>query len=222
VVLLAGYGLWRSHRPGLVLAMLACAVLSMFPMALLNHVGELYVYNTTPFVCVLLGMGLGALAGRNWRGEAMPKIAIVASVLLLLGNIAAAHQKMRLMYANGNRTTELIEQIRPYLANVPPNGRLVLVNPPTSQPEYSVFLVNGFNQFRYGTSVFNVLTHRWDFGTDIIDDSTARRARPAGDTAYVLGMEEGVVRPYREDAEMGTGVQGQGTGEGVKNEGSGK
>ena len=51
-------GLWRARRPGASAGLLLAASLTTFPMTLMNHVSELYVYNLMPLLSVLVGLAL--------------------------------------------------------------------------------------------------------------------------------------------------------------------
>ncbi len=142
---LVALGLWRANQRTVIVLMVCFALLGLFPVVLLNHMGELYVYNSMPFVAVLVGIGLGQL----WmvvEPERIGRVFLMLAVCLVVAShVVAVRSKARLMDDNGRRTAALLEQVRPFVDNAPPNGRLWLLNPPVEAVEYSVFHVRGFS-----------------------------------------------------------------------------
>jgi hypothetical protein len=179
------WGLLRLRRPGLTAALAVALVLSMFPMAILNHISELYVYNSLPFAAALIGMGIGALLDASRELKTLHRLLAVAAPLLAAVHVYANWDKMHQMRSNGNEAMALLGEIEPHLKEIPPSGRMILVNPPTPKPSYSVFLVNDFNLFKWGYNVFWIRSGREDFTVDIVDQDSVR-GRPVPDGALVI------------------------------------
>src|SRR4029450_4493075 len=87
--------------------------------------------------------------------------------------------------SNGNEAMALLGEIEPHLKEIPPSGRMILVNPPTPKPSYSVFLGNDFSVFKWGYNVFWIRSGREDFTVDIVDQDSVR-GRPVPDGALVI------------------------------------
>ena len=155
---LVAVGLWYASRRGVMLLMAGLALLGLFPMVLMNHVSELYAYNSMPFVAVLVGIGLGQLWLVLRPNRAGRAFLVLAACVLMGSHIVAVRSKARLMDYNGRRATALLQQVNSFADNAPLNGRLWLCNPSVEDVEYSVFHMSGFNVLR---SAFSV-PHLWN------------------------------------------------------------
>ena len=177
------------------------AIVGLFPMMFLMHVSELYLYNSMPFVALLVGASLGGLIESNTTKPArlIASIAIVAC--FFVSHVVAIQTKAPLMRANGERAADLLEQIRPYTSAVPRNGKLFLVNPASTQAEYSVFLLNGFNVLKYGENMIYQVANRSDFLAEIVEASDVGRVAigkngaASGHDSLVLTLYGGKVQP---------------------------
>jgi len=163
------YGHWRMRTPRVSFALCVLILVSFFPVFLLNHVSELYVYNAMPAVAILFGVGIGRLvtSRSHVRG-----VAIVCSLGLLLAHAASVQSKTRLMKANGNRAGLLLREIRPYLQTVPADGYLLLVNPSADCLQYSVFLLPGFRVLEKGLHYLYTVAGRDNFAIEVLDEAT--------------------------------------------------
>ncbi|MBS1914270.1 MAG: glycosyltransferase family 39 protein [Bacteroidetes bacterium] len=160
-------GLMRGERNRTYLPLAAFTLLGLFPAALMNHVGELYLYNSMPFISVFVGAGLGTLLA---RGSGMRRyIGLALLAVLLAVHAQAINQKRTEMQRNGDRARALMPKVLAYMPQVPPNGRLLLLNPPTREPEYSIFLINGYDVFKWGEHVFPQEGGRPDVTATVID-----------------------------------------------------
>ena len=83
-----------------------------------------------------------------------------------------------------------------YTAEIPRDGELLLVQPPSGQVEYSVFLMPGFSVLNHGLFQLNRAAGRDDFRARIV--SPAEAAQAAGDAVLSLGLdaETNQVLPY--------------------------
>jgi len=139
------YGLCRSRNWSLPIIMASLAVITCFPVALLNHVSELHAYNSMPFVSIVVAAGIGKLVEERWA-RSWAKLSVSAIVVgLVVGQVTAVHSKAAMMKNNGVTATHLMQELRPCVTSMPRNGRLVLVNPKASKPSYSIFVMNGFD-----------------------------------------------------------------------------
>ncbi|RKY12516.1 MAG: hypothetical protein DRP65_00995 [Planctomycetota bacterium] len=144
VALLVLFGLWHTSRRLIVVLIMVFALLGLFPVVLMNHVSELYTYNSLPFMAVLFGIGLGNIflkAGTYRFGRISLSLMLCS---LIISHAVAAHSKARLMADNGSRLMTLVKQIRPYMDNAPPDGTIWLRKPTTTEIEYSIFCMPGF------------------------------------------------------------------------------
>ena len=165
------YGLLKSHRQRLLFLISFLAFICSFPVILLNHISELYVYNSMPFISILVGTGLGKLCEITNSQRIKQVFLFILYGAFFFSNIFAVQNKIALMNCNGMRASKLLEQIIPYTVNIPPDGELVLLNPQSEEVEYSVFLINGFSVLKYGLHRIKQLSERDDFEVKIIEES---------------------------------------------------
>jgi len=201
VILVVLYGVWRSGRHRFFLLVGGFALVALFPAILLGHISELYLYNAMPFLAVLVGAGLGRLLDLNRARSLRFAASTAIFTLLFASHVIAIQSKASLMEENGERATELLQQIQPYLARVPKNGKLFLVNPASSQVEYSVFLLNGFNVLRYGENIINQIANRHDFRVEVVEHSELDRVGSEKD-GVVLTLRDGIVRAHDSAAKL--------------------
>ena len=188
LIAVIGYGLWLKRRDWKPAVIFILMVGSVFPMVMMNHISELYVYNTTPFFSMLAGIGLGAVL-ESARPHRHLVFALGAGILVLFAShLAAIRDKALMMQENGERAVKLLERLGPYFAQVPRRGALVLVNPPAQKPEYAVYVMNGFNVLQYGEPYIKQVHGREDIEISIIDASELARARKSRD-ALILGLD---------------------------------
>src|SRR5215472_10737176 len=90
---------------------------------------------------------------------------------LLAANVIAIQNKAAMMQQNGERAATLLALIEPYLKDIPKNGKLLLLNPRSDEPEYSVFLMNGFNVLDLAVYYVQYIAQRKDFRFEIVQES---------------------------------------------------
>jgi hypothetical protein len=167
IVGVAVYGLASSRewKSGLVLFCLA--LLSLFPMAGLNHVSELYVYQALPYLSLLIGIGWGAAAQAGAASGRRARILIVLLLSYGLVSVLSLESKTLLMSDNGRRAETILRQLPGFAERVPAGGQLLLVNPPEKTPSYSVFLIRGFDVFSGARQIVQQAAGRSDFSVRI-------------------------------------------------------
>jgi len=189
-VLIACYG-WRRRAWLYTVTLGTFAVLSVFPLTLLNRVSELYVYNAMPFVSVLLGCAAGWAVVSDCRGWTRA-IASLFITLILLGQTSASRTKTESMALNGERSAQLIDSLQPYLANLPRNGQLLLLNPIGERPDYSIYIMNGFNVLACSQEYIKRTAGRGDVDLKIVQ----RLPADLEERTLVLTRREGRLVPY--------------------------
>lgn len=185
------YGLWLSRSRKVLMIIVLFAVIGLFPTVLMNKVSELYLYSSMPFVSILVGSGIGKLIEQSANKSLKQFAFIFLFSLLLISHVKAVLNKTALMKKNGEQATILLDQIQPYLHQVPKGGQLVLLNPEFNQVEYSVFLMNGFNVFESGLNRFKQLSGRTDFVPEIVQKSQQKSER-FSDDSLVLTFEKNI------------------------------
>lgn len=168
--------------------LLACMVLvSVFPAAAMNHVSELYSYNTMPFIVLLVGIGLGDIIDWMKIGRGAGNIALLFAELLLFLNAISVYEKTALLDHTGKRTEIVVQQIAIFAPKVSPAGSLFLVNPPMHEPQYSMFLSHDFFIVIQGDRRINELAGRPDINVKIVGDDDWKNIRPSpGSIALTL------------------------------------
>jgi hypothetical protein len=111
VVGFVAWGLWRSDRRGTISVLVVGSILGFFPLALIDHVNEVGVYNSMPLISVLVGIGLGKqleLSAGKWIRMALCTGLIV---LLSIAHVTATLSKTSLMKECGERAAMMISSI---------------------------------------------------------------------------------------------------------------
>ena len=194
---LIAYGLWRSNRRGTISVLVVFAIINFFPMAMMNQVSEHQLYNSIPFISILVGIGLGKqleLSKVSWAKQGL----VAALVgLLFVSNATAVPTKALFMKENGERATMLLIQIQPYVYKLPKNGKLLLLNPPSNQVEYSVFLLKGFNVLREdGLQRIKKVSGRNDLMMKIIEISDVEQFKNTNNS-LILSLNRETVQIYQ-------------------------
>jgi hypothetical protein len=172
------WGLWQHRKPWLFVAVVGCYLLSFFPMVLLTHVGELYVYNAMPYASILVGAGVGKFIEVQYRRRFAMALSIVFFLAILTSNFWAVRHKIVLLREKGDRAATLLTQVVPIIQSLPPNAKLLLINPPPRQPEYSAFYLNYFSVLRFARGYISSLSGRPDVTVWVLpqDDPNYRPA----------------------------------------------
>jgi hypothetical protein len=183
VLALLVYGLVRSEKPALILTLTAMCIMGFVPALLLNHVSELYAYNSMPFFCLLAGLSLDRLfalcANAPLRRNVLAGLTCLTCLIVLV-EAASLEHKVSLMKTRGEEATVLLTKITPVAAEVPHNGALLLVSPDSAECRYSVFLLHGFDNLQSGFIRINQLADRTDFtvGTATISELSRMPQNP--------------------------------------------
>lgn len=193
VVAVMAVGVWVSGQRALCVWLLVLAVACLFPAFLLTHVSELYLYNAIPFLALVFGIAFGSIWYLDTRGKAA---VLVCAALLMSGEIYADRQKAEMMLMNGERAGLIYSGLQPYLRGLPRDGEIVLVNPPARAPEYSVFLLKGFDVVDLGNLRIGPIFGRPDVRVELVDESQIAELPPR-ENRVLLGLNSaGGVEPY--------------------------
>ncbi|MCC6188275.1 MAG: hypothetical protein IT318_04545 [Anaerolineales bacterium] len=188
-------GLRTSPRRRLALWAGAAGAASLLIAVPLNQASELYVYNAMPAVAVVAGAGLGGLAARL-RGPVARGLLALGLTALFVVHVSAVWSKGALMRANGERAEAILQSVAGYAAEIPRDGLLLLVQPPSGQVEYSIFLMPGFKVLNHGLFQLNRATGRDDFRARIVSPAEAEQAAGEAALSLELDAETNQVVPY--------------------------
>jgi hypothetical protein len=197
VALVMVWGIGTSDRSGLLTLVAGLAVLSMFPAVLLNKVSELYAYNMMPFVAAIFGGGLGDLLSRT-RAPAIRAAAGLLGAGLAQSHFIAVRSKVHMMVQRGREATALLAAIRPYAAQVPSGGTLLLATPTTGQTEYSVFQMTGFNVLHAGLHRIPVEAGK-DFSVMVVLRSELTAKQTAAESTVAVTVDPVTRQVHRID-----------------------
>jgi hypothetical protein len=162
-------GLLLSRSWLLILGVLVLALCATMPVALMNHVSELYSYNVAPFLAIIVALSIGALLRqprKTWRA-----VAIVVLVAVTVSQVAAVGRKAAQMRHNGDASARLAAQVVERARTLPPGGKLLLVeraHPDT--PLYSVFLTTDFHCLGVAERWLKHLAGRPDISIEVVDE----------------------------------------------------
>lgn len=186
--LLAGAA--RSGRLGRFVLLGAAAVVTTFPMVLLERATEVYVYNMMPFVSCAVGAAAAGWFEGKPLGRTFRAAVVVALGLVFISHAIAVREKVGMMLDNGNRAAALRPHVVSAAAALPRGGSLILVNPPAARPHYSVYVVHGFDVLAMGQRYLLELAGREDAAIEIV------AALPAHSVpASILTLEDERIRP---------------------------
>ena len=87
-------------------------------------------------------------------------------------------------------------------AEIPPGGRLVLVNGSPAGPQYSIFLQNDFQVLSAGETRIKQLLGRNDIVVDVVDQLDPETAADAN--TLILELERATMRVYRASGTSGS------------------
>ncbi len=192
------YGLHRTERKSLAFFLFLLAGVCSFPVILMNHVSELYLYNMMPALSMLAGIGAGSAwnALRPWWARGMASLFLAG---FFVANIGAVHDKAALMQSNGERAAYLMEHLSKHIRTAPPNGRVILLNPLEPHSEYSIYLLPGFSVLKFSYTHIRKTNGRMDLTLEIID-APVLPPEEAARNPLVLCLREGNIEPLAPDA----------------------
>jgi hypothetical protein len=185
-------GILISTRKRLILYLAVCALASLFPTYLLSHVSELYLYNAVPFLSLIMGIALGSLFRRNRWAQI---VAITCAALLIGAQVYTDRQKAELMTQNGRSAALMMAVVAQFMKDLPANSEILLVNTAERKPEYSVFILKGFDVLEFGTYKLGPLLGRRDVNIRIIEKTDARKLVPHANV-LLLELAGDRMRPY--------------------------
>ena len=151
----------------------------------------LMVAGMAVFLSILLGVGLGDLLQRSTR--VLRYTMAAASMALLILNVYSIQRKAHMITANGEHMRTLMAQILPFARSLPANGTLVLVTPVSTQPLYSMYIMDGFRYIRSGLHRIGQEAGREDVRTYFVVASEADSLLAVHPDAKVLTMSQGRV-----------------------------
>jgi hypothetical protein len=191
---LTGWGLVKSGRRVLAVALACLGLLGLFPMALMNKVSELYVYNSMPFFAALIGIGIGRILDQTNR-TLKPILAFLLAGACFV-HILAVREKALLMKQNGRQATQLLACIQSEVDRIPVRGELLLLTPRSAKPEYSVFAMSGFNVLDTGLHRIKEVTGRSDFKIRLIGEKQLAQEAERQDVLILSSDDAGQCYKY--------------------------
>lgn len=184
---------WRKENlRTVIVATLVLFPFSMIPMMFLNHVGELYSYNSLPLVALLVGISLYALR-HSFTSHRSIVVLLAGFAVVLVVHLSALQRKADGMKENARLAALYLPQIMPIMASMPQHGRLVLLNTASPRAEYSIIYQRGFSVFRFGTPIFQERTGRFDIKVEVCEPDTVRMETLRGATVLTLKNDTSVV-----------------------------
>lgn len=170
-LLARGVTLARAWPATLGLLVLASA--ATFPVTLMNHVSELYAYNMLPLLAVIMTLALAALFDPR-RPAARRAVAAVIVLAACAGNLRAVTSKALQMRANGAAAASLAAQAVEYARQLPPGGRMLLVERPRAGAVYySLYLTSDFQGLIAAERWIKHRSGRSDVSIAIVDQDHA-------------------------------------------------
>jgi hypothetical protein len=156
------YGLWKSPRRKIIVAICSLMFCSWFPAILLNSISELYPYNSVLYLGALFGIALEYY----WISERSIIFRLSASAVFfaaIITNAVGVNEKTSSMKVLGDRAAAFLPQIIKQARTLPKNYVMYLVNPGRPIFEYSQFSMRGFLVISGCDSLVRFYAKRPDF-----------------------------------------------------------
>ncbi len=200
---LLAVGLWRARRPAATVGLLLAASLTTFPVTLMNHVSELYIYNLTPLLAVLIGLALApwlepgevgaaaepasaasrGVAGAHAHAGRLRVLPLAILFLVAASSGLAVQRKAAEMRANGRAAEQLAAAVVAAARAASPGAMIVLwERPQPGRAYYSVFRTSDFQGLRVAERWLKHRAGRADVTIRVLDED---REPPADALVYV-------------------------------------
>lgn len=129
------------------LAFAICAVAIVLPVALLNHVSELYAYVLTPLVAVGLALAVWKFGPELSGRRALVPLLFAAALVM---NATAAYQKASQLDATARLADRMLDDLAEAAKPAAPGTRIILIDRGSEAFSYSVFKMSGFELISSG------------------------------------------------------------------------
>ncbi len=158
-----GYGIRKSSHKSLVKGLCIIIICSWIPAILLNHIGELYAYNSIFYIAVIFAIGAEYYIKMFVLRS---KQIFVAAILLLIAvgisNSIGVNEKASSMKIQGDRAAIFLPQIISFAKKMPSHQWMYLVSPKDTSFEYSMFAIHGFRVSGLSDSLVRFFSERPD------------------------------------------------------------
>jgi hypothetical protein len=182
-------GIWTSSRRNIAALLVGCILAALFPAFLLQRVSELYVYNASPYIALLIALSLGSLAG---RGIAVTALMAACSVLLIGGQVFANRQKAFLRNGNGESAAAMMKSIAEYMQRLPPDSEVWLIQVKSAALEYSEYVMSGIDVLEDGVGRIGPIYGRPDVKVKFVSKQDLEGVGPDAHR-LVLELRDGVL-----------------------------
>lgn len=159
---IVGRGGWRG-----ALAVFLAGLCVLGPVLPLKHVSELYAYALLPVVAIGAGLGMHRLWPRG--GKLVHASCVSIAALVLVSNGFALRSNSEGMARNGAAAARLMPALLREARALPARASLILVDPTTHLPDYSVYRMHSFRlapqeeiQRLSGRTDLRIITTRWN------------------------------------------------------------
>jgi hypothetical protein len=139
-VAVALWGIWRSDKIRFGLLLGGFVLLSGIPVILMNHLSEQWAYTGVPFAAATIALGVGEVFHRLQRRAVLKVIFSIGVLGILVLHAVSLREKMFLLLKGSDYAAVIRATIASHLDQVPPGGRVWLVNPPSKRLEYGHYL----------------------------------------------------------------------------------
>jgi hypothetical protein len=204
VISLSISGTVKSRQKRIFIAVPILGLTGFFPLVLMNHVSELYTYQFAPFFSIIIGIGISHFITGTRQNPIKNLVVLIITAFFFAGNIYAVEKKIVCVKKNGKQAASLYTQLAPIIKQTPQNAYMYLVNPQEQGPQYSVFLIKGFNVLEYGLLPIGRLLQRDDVAITIVDLPVSKTCGctrhfydpPKSGSPILLTLDENRVIPY--------------------------
>jgi hypothetical protein len=158
---IAGYGVWKSPRKPVVKMICIGILCSWLPAILLNHISELYIYNSVFYLALLFGISVEYY----WTKDPLrsPRTIFASCTIFLavgITNMTGVDEKALLMKKEGDCAAILLPQIISLTTQIPENDYLYLVKQSEPGLEYSKFLTPSFGVLYSADTLVRYYAHK--------------------------------------------------------------
>ncbi|MDP4220125.1 MAG: hypothetical protein Q8896_06780 [Bacteroidota bacterium] len=168
------FGAIRSGRKKLALGLVVLLFFSWFPAILLNHIGELYAYNSIFLIGALFG-----IAFEYYRTSFSKRPVILGVSLLMIivafTNYSGVEEKASSMKEQGDRAAIFLPQLISLAQKMPQNEWMYLAGPKDTSFYYSMFRIQGFRVSALSDSVVRFFSGRPDVRVYVADSASCAK-----------------------------------------------
>lgn len=145
------WGFMKGNRK-LLITYALFGIITLFPMALMNHVSDLYTYNSSAFWSIFIAISLLSLFVK-YCNKSINKIIFICFLAVFFSiNFISSSNKMKKMLENGERSERYYNGIVKCVSSHPESKSVAVFMDNKMDFEYSIYYLSDYKLFKYGAN----------------------------------------------------------------------